>query len=144
VAGALLSRKISNSHARCLLGKPGSEVDMSNQKEDFDALLDDHKGRAEGLKEYESYTPDEEYFEDLRMSQLSPYSVKIMESGIFYKGGLKGKKLAVAGPPDYQFFPISNLDKLIEILSMDIKTIKEVGGTQGQKKIIEKEFERLK
>ena len=117
---------------------------MSNQREYFDTLLDDFKERAKDLKAYKGFEPDRGEIEELRKTMLTPYIVKIMESGIFYKGGLKGKKLTVAGPPDYKVLPISNLDGLIEILSIDIKTFKEIGGTQGQKKIIENEFERLK
>jgi hypothetical protein len=38
---------------------------------------------------------------------------KVRESGIFHKGGLKGKKLAKTGPIDFQVWSISDLDSLI-------------------------------
>jgi hypothetical protein len=44
-------------------------------------------------------------------------STTILESGIFRKGGLKGKKLSVSGPPDYLVYPILDLKDLIEFLT---------------------------
>ena len=87
---------------------------------------------------------NERELEGLGMSLLSPYSAEIMESGIFYKGGLKGKKLEVSGPPQYQIFSISNFDKLVENLSMKVMTFEEVAAIQAEKKIIENKFEKVK
>lgn len=40
-------------------------------------------------------------------------SITIMESGIFHKGGLKGKKLTKAGPPDFIAYQIDNIYNFI-------------------------------
>jgi hypothetical protein len=46
-------------------------------------------------------------------------SIKIMESGVLHKGGLKGKKLTVSGPPDYLVYLILDLKELIDLLAKD-------------------------
>jgi hypothetical protein len=57
--------------------------------------------------------------------ELREFSIKIMESGIFHKGGLKGKKLAVSGPPDFRHYKILNLEILVNILSQNIRRREE-------------------
>lgn len=51
---------------------------------------------------------------------------KVKGSGIFHNGGLKGKKLAKAGPIDFQVWPISDIEGLIWELVQDL-----IGFTQG-------------
>ena len=51
---------------------------------------------------------------------------KVRESGIFHKGGLKGKKFAKTGPIDFQVWSISDLEALIGELAEKI-----VGFNQG-------------
>jgi len=45
---------------------------------------------------------------------------KVRDSGIFHKGGLKGKKLAKTGPIDFQVWAISDLEELIDDLAKKI------------------------
>lgn len=52
--------------------------------------------------------------------------IKVKDSGIFHNGGLKGKKLAKAGPIDFQVWPISDIEGLICELVQDL-----VGFSQG-------------
>jgi len=43
-----------------------------------------------------------------------------MESPMFYKGGLRGKKLPVAGKIEYKSIPIQDLESLVMLLASDL------------------------
>ena len=51
-----------------------------------------------------------------RVLKLAPTMVKVMESGIFYEGGLKGAA-SPGGGLKYKIIPIRNLDQFIYELS---------------------------
>jgi hypothetical protein len=70
-------------------------------------------------------------------------SIRIMQSGIFHKGGLKGKKLTVSGPPNYLVYPIFHLKILIDFLSGDFGQFEFYDGREKEFLKIEKDFDYL-
>ena len=53
--------------------------------------------------------------------QLRALAIKIMESPMFHQGGLRGRKLPVAGKPRYKVLPISDLESLVMLLASDFE-----------------------
>jgi hypothetical protein len=53
--------------------------------------------------------------------QLRAWAIKIMESPMFYQGGVRGKKLPVAGKPRDKVLPISDLESLVMLLAADLE-----------------------
>ncbi|MBU4232576.1 MAG: hypothetical protein L6277_02220 [Desulfobacterales bacterium] len=91
---------------------------MMNPKEMFSQLLD-------RLKNDEPvYTTEPEHISALRRPaptpQLRSWAIRIMESPMFYKGGLRGKKLPVAGKIEYKSIPIQDLESLVMLLASDL------------------------
>ncbi len=65
-------------------------------------------------------------------------AITIMESGIFHKGGLKGKKLAKAGPPGYKTYPIDNIYKFITWIAYGLQMTDR--GEDDLRKMMDKAF----
>ena len=144
---------------------------MSNCKDYFDDLLDDFKNRVEVQdrlqedheyweEEYESseyeaskkycnntYNPNyDEYYDSIYglkyKDWLSKYCVKIMESGIFYKGGLKGTTLDMYDR-DLEVHTIDALlDFVLEVAS-NLQTFIDTKDIQGRERWIREQFESL-
>jgi hypothetical protein len=53
--------------------------------------------------------------------RLRAWAIKIMESPMFYQGGLRGKRLPVAGKPRYKVLPIAELESLVMLLAEDLE-----------------------
>ena len=53
--------------------------------------------------------------------QLRAWAIKITESPMFYRGGLRGRKLPVAGKPRDKVLPISDLESLVMLLAADLE-----------------------
>jgi hypothetical protein len=53
--------------------------------------------------------------------QLRAWAIKIMESPMFYRGGLRGKKLPVSGKPRDKVLPVSDLESLVMLLAADLE-----------------------
>jgi hypothetical protein len=70
------------------------------------------------------YTSEPEQLSALRRPEPTPrlrsWAIKIMESPMFYKGGLRGKNLPVAGKRQYKFLPIADLESLVMLLAADL------------------------
>lgn len=70
------------------------------------------------------YTSEPEHLSALRRPKPTPrlrsWAVRIMESPLFHKGGLRGKKLPVAGKTEYKSLPISDLEGLVMLLASDL------------------------
>ena len=70
------------------------------------------------------YTSEPEHISALRRPkptpQLRSWAIRIMESPMFYKGGLRGKKLPVAGKIEYKSIPIQDLESLVMLLASDL------------------------
>jgi hypothetical protein len=62
--------------------------------------------------------------EDPSLKEFRQIWIRIMESGIFVKGGLKGKKLPVAGPPQYYVHQILELEKLVKGIALSLWAFK--------------------
>jgi hypothetical protein len=91
---------------------------VMNPEEKFSQLLD-------RLKNDEPvYTTKPEHISALRRPaptpQLRSWAIRIMESPMFYKGGLRGKKLPVAGKIEYKSIPIQDLESLVMLLASDL------------------------
>jgi hypothetical protein len=89
-----------------------------NPEEKFSQLLD-------RLKNDEPvYTTEPEHLSALRRPaptpQLRSWAIRIMESPMFYKGGLRGKKLPVAGKIEYKSIPIQDLESLVMLQASDL------------------------
>jgi hypothetical protein len=65
-------------------------------------------------------------------------AITIMESGIFHKGGLKGKKLAKAGHPDFITYPIDNLYNFIIGIAFGLQLMDR--GEEDLRKLIDEAF----
>jgi hypothetical protein len=91
---------------------------VMNPEEKFSQLLD-------RLKNDEPvYTKEPEHISALRRPvptpQLRSWAIRVMESPMFYKGGLRGKKLPVAGKIEYKSIPIQDLESLVMLLASDL------------------------
>ncbi len=53
--------------------------------------------------------------------RLRARAIQIMESPMFYRGGLRGRKLPVAGKPRDKVLPISDLESLVMLLAEDLE-----------------------
>jgi hypothetical protein len=53
--------------------------------------------------------------------QLRARAIQIMESPMFYQGGLRGKKLPVAGKPRFKVLPVPDLESLVMLLAEDLE-----------------------
>lgn len=89
-----------------------------NPEEKFSQLLD-------RLKNDEPvYTTEPDHISALRRPaptpQLRSWAIRIMESPMFYKAGLRGKKLPVAGKIEYISIPIQDLESLVMLLASDL------------------------
>jgi hypothetical protein len=71
-----------------------------------------------------------------------PNQIKVMESGIFYKGGLKGKALTLAGKRSYKVWPILDLKELTVKLGLAM-TMKEDMATQAVVDTVSGYFDNL-
>jgi hypothetical protein len=94
------------------------EVAVMNPEERFGQLLS-------RLKSDEPvYTSEAEHISALRRPEPTPqlrsWAIRIMESPMFYKGGLRGKKLPVAGKAEYLSLPIPDLESLVMLLAADL------------------------
>lgn len=90
-----------------------------NPQEKFNQLLT-------RLKDNEPvYTSEPEHISAVRRPkptpQLRSWAIRIMESPMFYKGGLRGKHLPVAGKREYKFIPIQDLESLVMLLAVDLE-----------------------
>ena len=99
-----------------------------NPKEIFSQLL----GR---LKNNEPvFTTEPEHISALRRPEPTPqvrsWATRIMESPMFYQGGLRGKKLPVAGKIESKSIPIQDLESLVIFLAADLD--KNEAGTLGR------------
>ena len=144
---------------------------MSNRKDYFDNLLVDFKKRAEDhdrfqedrkdfeehyeTSEYEAskkycnntYNPNyEEYYDSTYglnyKDWLSKYCVKIMESGIFHKGGLKGTTLDIYDR-DFEVHTIDGLLDFVLELASNLQTFTDTKDIQGRDRWIREQFESL-
>ncbi len=70
----------------------------------------------------------------------APTAIKIMESGIFFGGGLKGQSL---GKNRYEQYPISNLEGFVYGLAMIFDLLEKQFSSSDQQSIIEAEFQTM-
>ena len=71
-----------------------------------------------------------------------PNQIKVMESGIFYKGGLKGKALTLAGKRSYKVWPILDLKELTVKLGLAM-TMKDDMATKAVVDTVSGYFDNL-
>jgi hypothetical protein len=76
------------------------------------------------LQRLKNPTPDLLASEDPSLKEFREMWIRIMESGIFFKGGLKGKKLPVSGPPQYYVHQILELEKLVKGIALSLWAFK--------------------
>lgn len=68
-------------------------------------------------------------------------AITIMESSIFHKGGLKGRRLAKAGPPDFVTYPIEGLYDFIIGIVIGLQVTDQ--GEDEIRELIDKEFQNI-
>ena len=126
---------------------------MSNRQDYFDNLLDDFKERSEhqdllreineeskiceASQEYQDYI-----YEDSKKDWHSNYCARIMESGIFHKGGLKGANLDF-NASDFEVHTIDKLEDLLLEVASNLEIFSAVKDIQARECWIRELFESL-
>lgn len=117
---------------------------MTDPQTLFNQLLEAYKNAIEDYDEAltlyrEGKAPRPKWFPLMHNESY----IKIMESGIFHKGCLKGKKLTVSGPPDYLTYPILDLEKLIGHLSYSFSRFNFYDRKISVRERLERDFDIL-